>query len=450
MLTPIRVGCGGAAHNASPETSPVDQSGSMPGAVRCWSSPCCSHRTAGRSPCHRTANDTVERGPVGMRCTSKLAPSQRRGIPADSNRPPSAIRCSIWCHEPPDRRTTTHVGERRSSTGSVGNNPSVTDPASAKAGEITGGANVAGSQRQPLARRQRSVDLGIARASDRCDRFDDLGHPCIGIVTEPDEFGHVEQESDRVTRIHRAVQQEIADRAAVNASASPASGSTTRLARWTTVSQPRTTAVAGTSVGSAQVPTRDGSCGTATRIDDRCPTGSTIEPGGRSRPLIGTSAGGRSVRTRGPANATANGSGDSFATSITVSPPRSGTDHTRCTASPSGIRRRVSITAVPSTRCWRTAGSPAGTCQRSSAATYHDTVASGPWPAPSDVTSPHGVTTERQGAPVTPTIVSDTAGAAPCSTALTPRIRPCGCAASTRRAHREPGDPRGRRRRPVR
>ncbi len=40
------------------------------------------------------ANETVDRGPVGTPCTSKLAPNHRCGIPSGSSRPPSAMRCS--------------------------------------------------------------------------------------------------------------------------------------------------------------------------------------------------------------------------------------------------------------------------------------------------------------------------------------------------------------------
>ncbi len=312
-----------------------------------------------------------------MRCTSKLAPSQRRGIPADSNRPPSAMRCSIWAtNRPTDapRRTSENDAGRPADSGA-------TRPSRIRRARSLARSPVA--RTSPAANASRSHAASAAAASGSPERaIDAIGSTISGI--------HASASSPSRTSSATSSRNPIgspeptgpcssrSQRAAVNASASPASGSTTRLARWTTVSQPRTTAIAGTSVGSAQAPMRAGSWGTATRIDDRCPTGSTIDPGGSSSPLIGTSAGGRSVRTRAPANATANGSGDSFSTSITVSPPRSGTDHTRCTASPSGIRTRVSITAVPSRRCWRTAGSEAGTCQRSSAATYHDTVASGP------------------------------------------------------------------------
>ena len=72
-------------------------------------------------------------------------------------------------------------------------------------------------------------------------------------------------------------------------------------------------------------------------------------------------------------SATAIGRAESFSISITVSPPWSATVQTRCTASPSGIRSRVSVTGVPSIRICRTAVSSAGTCQRSSAATYQRT-----------------------------------------------------------------------------
>jgi len=54
-------------------------------------------------------------------------------------------------------------------------------------------------------------------------------------------------------------------------------------------------------------------------------------------------------------NATAIGSGDSLVTETSVIPPPSATDQTRCTASPDGMRNRVSTTGVPAVRTWRTA-----------------------------------------------------------------------------------------------
>ena len=68
--------------------------------------------------------------------------------------------------------------------------------------------------------------------------------------------------------------------------------------------------------------------------------------------------------------ATAIGSVDSLLISMTSKPPWSATAYTRCTASPLGMRSRVSTTGTPARRVWRTLGSCAGLCQRSSAATY--------------------------------------------------------------------------------
>ena len=68
--------------------------------------------------------------------------------------------------------------------------------------------------------------------------------------------------------------------------------------------------------------------------------------------------------------ATAIGSVDSLLISITSRPPWSATAYTRCTASPLGMRNRVSTTGTPARRVCRTLGSFAGLCQRSSAATY--------------------------------------------------------------------------------
>ena len=68
------------------------------------------------------------------------------------------------------------------------------------------------------------------------------------------------------------------------------------------------------------------------------------------------------------------GSVDSLLISMTSSPPWSATAYTRCTASPLGMRSRVSTTGTPARRVWRTLGSFAGLCQRSSAATYQSSV----------------------------------------------------------------------------
>ena len=92
-------------------------------------------------------------------------------------------------------------------------------------------------------------------------------------------------------------------------------------------------------------------------------------PGSARRSAGGSSAGRRRV------NATAIGSGESLVTSTRVRPPASATDHTRCTASPPGMRSRVSNTGTPPGRDWRTATSSAGRCQRSSAATAQSSVA---------------------------------------------------------------------------
>ena len=171
-----------------------------------------------------------------------------------------------------------------------------------------------------------------------------------------------------------------------------------------------------------------------TRTVARCPIGSTIEPAGRSMPWIGTSVGGRAVTRSGRVKAQAIGSGESLVTSTTV---QSGTDHTRWTASPPGTRSRVSNTAAPCRRCWRTAVSAAGLCQRSSAATCH---ASGGEPS-HGTTSPHAVTSARHvpPAPVTPV---DTVADATAARTRSPGRRHAD-RAERRRRYREPG---GRRR----
>jgi hypothetical protein len=69
--------------------------------------PVCSHRTAGRSPCQRTANDTVDDADVGTPWSSKLAPSQRVGIPVGRRLLPSASRRSTsWTKRPTDAPRT--------------------------------------------------------------------------------------------------------------------------------------------------------------------------------------------------------------------------------------------------------------------------------------------------------------------------------------------------------
>ena len=78
-------------------------------------------------------------------------------------------------------------------------------------------------------------------------------------------------------------------------------------------------------------------------------------PAGSEIPSIGTCAGVRTVSRSPRVNATAIGSGDSLVTETSVIPPPSATDQTRCTASPDGMRNRVSTTGVPAVRTWRTA-----------------------------------------------------------------------------------------------
>ena len=127
--------------------------------------------------------------------------------------------------------------------------------------------------------------------------------------------------------------------------------------------------------------------------------GSTVVvAAGRSMPWIGTLVGGRAVCRSARVNAQAIGSGDSLVTSTQVSPPASATDHTRCTASPPGIRSRVSKTGAPSRRRWRTATSAAGECHRSSAATCQS---SGGEPSHGSI-DPWAVTSARQSCPSTP------------------------------------------------
>ena len=56
-----------------------DQPGATTGAVSETGSPCCSHSTAGRAPCQRTANDTDDAGPVGSEYASSDEPSHSVG-----------------------------------------------------------------------------------------------------------------------------------------------------------------------------------------------------------------------------------------------------------------------------------------------------------------------------------------------------------------------------------
>ena len=127
--------------------------------------------------------------------------------------------------------------------------------------------------------------------------------------------------------------------------------------------------------------------------------GMEVEGGGTwTGALSNTSEGYIDVFADDPAKATAIGSVESLVISITMSPPKSGTLHTRCTASPPGMRTRVSTTGTPARRCWRTPCSTAGVCQRSSAATNQFTIRS---PA-SMVIAPRSFTVAAKPPPRTP------------------------------------------------
>ena len=212
-------------------------------------------------------------------------------------------------------------------------------------------------------------------------------------------------------------------RSAMNRSLSAASGSNSRLARSTVAVQPRATPAA---VGRPprKMPAPLPSCGIATVSVEWWPTGKATLPAGNEMPSMGA-VGGRGECNAPCVNATAMGRGDSFSTSMMVSPPWSGTEYTRCTASPSGMRTRVSTTAVPSTRRCRTAASCCGLCQRSSAAMCQS---SGTSP-PQGSMPPQGVTVARHPPPVTPVVMPFVAPPVLTESMLIPS-RSCGCAAS--------------------
>mgnify|MGYP003332634593 CR=1 FL=1 len=60
--------CDGAGQSVSPERSVVDHSGATLGAASVTGAPLVSQSTAGRSPCQRTAYDSVEAGPATRPC----------------------------------------------------------------------------------------------------------------------------------------------------------------------------------------------------------------------------------------------------------------------------------------------------------------------------------------------------------------------------------------------
>src|SRR6056297_1133299 len=100
--------------------------------------------------------------------------------------------------ESTDRATALQIGERRRATRRRRRTAPVADSTPAQSRDVAGRPVVSGRQRQTFAGSHRQLDLGIVRAGDRGDRFDDLGHPHIGTVAQSAEFGHIEQESDRV------------------------------------------------------------------------------------------------------------------------------------------------------------------------------------------------------------------------------------------------------------
>ena len=102
-------------------------------------------------------------------------------------------------------------------------------------------------------------------------------------------------------------------------------------------------------------------------------------------------------------SAATNGAGESLVSSSTATSPVSalGAPYTTCRASPLGIRIAVCTTGMPSTRCWRTAASRAGTRHRSSAPIHQ----SSSHPAARGATRPRPSTDASRVPPATPMIV---------------------------------------------
>ena len=90
----VHAPAGLSRQSASPLGSPVRHARSMAGALSSTGSPSTCHRTAGCSPCQRTANDSVERGPAISPWASKSTPTHPAGIPSGNSTEPRANRRS--------------------------------------------------------------------------------------------------------------------------------------------------------------------------------------------------------------------------------------------------------------------------------------------------------------------------------------------------------------------
>ena len=454
MPTPMRLGCGGAAHSASPEAASLDQSGSTAGAVSCCVSPVLlpQHRRPLAVPADGEPDRRTRTGGHAVHLEVRSEPAMR-----DAERQQAAAVGDAPLDlgdEPPDRRR--HAADRRTTTAC--RSPSCDDPTVADAS--LGGSRRCRrrpDRRRPTtasrshARSARSTSA-IVRPSDRSDRLDDLGHPGVGVVAEATELGHVEQEADRVVvDIDRTGEQQVAasrgDRFAETGVGQHESAGPVHDRLPTTHDRHRRRQ-------RRQRPRREPGRVVRDRHPDRRPVRhrqhdralGQVDPADRD---IGRRTFGEHPRSRRTQRRTA---------APTRSRPRSPSGRRRrAPTTPAGSRRprapaaAVSTTGVPSMRRWRTAASDAGTCQRSSAATNHCRVDISP-SARTGTTSPHGDTQARaRGADDTDQReVGGRRRRAPSSVALTRRIRPCGCAASARRAHPRRGGARDRRRRSAR
>ena len=397
--------------------------------------PDCSHSTAGRAPCHRTASDTDDdaagRHPVHLDRLRRATPPATLAGTAP-HRPRTATRATAL------QNTPSGIDARR------GRLP--TCPATMRSTSRTA-RRFARSSQQPRAAAASATSAShrgvgpsrstaAATSSSQADRA--ATSPRRSELASADENA-----AGSSTAIGEHPEHQLAplgDHPPASAAPPSPSGSTNRLARSASADPSphhlRRTPATGRERAHRASRVRDTDANP--RRDDRA--AARTSPRAASMPSIGTSAIGRSVSTSRRSKAIATGSVDSLTTSITVMPPASAHEYTVCTTSPRGTRTRVSVTGVPST-----AAAVAPSVRRPGRASGRRprrTSSSGGEPSHGSI-APHGVIDARQAWPLTPVVII----AAP---ARLSRAHSCWCATSAPPRRHRRSDPRGTRRRPAR
>ena len=332
-------------------------------------SPVTCHSTAGRSPCQRTANDSVVAGPRRGRAPRARHPRHAAGMPSGKSVGPRA------------RRRSTAATALTPATGSAGGRAgrprsairtrSATPPPFIRPGERAATSSAAPSRRhrQPLDGDEHLVAAAATSGADRStgpitsgSHASDLAEPhelAGGSRNATGSSGSAgaRRAGDRSGR--RPTSRRAAHRAA------PA-GSPARH----TASQPRTTASAVRRASGERRRSRGrgGDRPTVTEAGDR-PAARSARAGS-AMPAIGTSAGGRLGGESPPVRAHANGSGR-VVHDLHHRPPAGVGDR------PGPVHRVAAGHPHPGLehRCARRSGAaappspPRGECQRSSAAT---------------------------------------------------------------------------------